>query len=120
MWAMVSETENKKLQKALEHLWFELALQRKFCGPEDRHMQERGACLRLLALPGQEYSMWWRSCGLVMMGTTRNSSYDNKKSKIPQQSEIRDRKRWSGQHRCPHKAVYWSNLCTLCELQEQH
>lgn len=44
MWAIVSETENKKLQKTLEHLWFELALQTKSCSPEDRKMRERGAC----------------------------------------------------------------------------
>lgn len=39
------------------------------------------------------------------------------KSKIPQQSEIRERKTWAGQHRSPHKAVYWCNLCTSWELQ---
>lgn len=79
MWVTGAERENKKFQKALEHLWFELALQRKSCSPEDREMWERGACLSLLALPGQEYSMWWRSRRLVMMGTTRNSSYDKRK-----------------------------------------
>lgn len=78
MWAVVSEAKPKKLQKALEHLWFGLVLQRKSCSPVDRDAGERCVSRTIsIARAGIQHVV--EVMQAVMMGTTRNSNYDKKK-----------------------------------------